>query len=185
MTARPMRVGKPLRRQQQRGFTYLLLLFAIALLGIGLTRVATSWQLDSQREKEQDLLFAGRQIRAALHSYVDQTPLGRDPLPRSIDDLLEDHRQEPPRRHLRRRYLEPFSGTADWLPIRSGDYLIGVSSQSELEPLKKQDFEAAEGDFALARRYRDWRFQIDVPPVNDGAIPSPLGNNRSGRRTSR
>ncbi len=174
----PGKSSRPYPKSNEAGFSYLLLLFVIALLGISLTRVSADWTLDTQREKEADLLFAGRQARTALRSYVAATPEGKPRLPRSIDDLLEDHRIDPPRRHLRRRYIDPFTGKPDWLPIQHGEWLIGISSQSNQIPITKTGFEPEEDTFPQAKRYRDWHFKIEVPtellkPETGSSLASP------------
>ncbi len=49
-----------------RGFTYLSLLFFVAVLSVGLATVAVSWQTARQREKEAELLYAGAAFREAI-----------------------------------------------------------------------------------------------------------------------
>ena len=60
----------------QRGFTYLALLFYLAVLSAGLATVAVSWQTARQREKEEELLFAGAAIREAIALYYNRPPGG-------------------------------------------------------------------------------------------------------------
>ena len=50
----------------QRGFTYLALLVAVALLGIGLAAGSELWSQTRQREREQELLYIGAQFRRAI-----------------------------------------------------------------------------------------------------------------------
>lgn len=49
--------------RQQKGFTYLGLLFVVALMGIALAATGSLWVVERQREREQELLFVGDQIR--------------------------------------------------------------------------------------------------------------------------
>ena len=102
------------RQRGPRGFTYLLLLFMLALLGAALAAWGTSWQVAAQRERETELLFRGGQIQEALQRFHDQTPSGQAPLPQTLDELLADTRWPVPRHHLRRLYADPFTGQADW-----------------------------------------------------------------------
>ena len=67
-----MRIGEFQRRQ--RGFTYLTLLFAIAIAGIVLAKTGIDWSQDAQREKEKELLFVGDQYRHAIALYYQRTP---------------------------------------------------------------------------------------------------------------
>ena len=84
-----------------RGFTWLLLLFGLAIAGAGLATLGTQWQQAAQREREAELLFRGLQLRDALQRYQAQTPTGQPALPRALDDLLTDRRWPEPRHHLR------------------------------------------------------------------------------------
>ncbi|RTL51413.1 MAG: type II secretion system protein, partial [Rhodocyclaceae bacterium] len=69
-----MPIGKATSRNsgRNRGFTYVMLLFAVALSGVLLAAAGQLWHTNVQREKEADLLFAGRQIRQAIESYYQE-----------------------------------------------------------------------------------------------------------------
>ena len=68
------------------GFTYIGLLFAIAILGITLATVGVVWSTQIRRDKEVELLFAGDQIRMAIGRY--RTSVGQ--YPQALTDLLDD-----------------------------------------------------------------------------------------------
>ena len=70
--ARLMRSGRG--GPSQGGFTYLALLIAVALIGIGLVAASEVWSQSRQREKEQELLFIGEQFRQAIGMYYERTP---------------------------------------------------------------------------------------------------------------
>lgn len=132
-----MPTGSPARARRQRpapprrGFTYLVLLFMIALGGAALGGIGTQWQAATQRERETELLFRGRQIAQALGRYAAATPRGQPRAPLSLDELLEDRRSEPPRRHLRRLYTDPFTGRADWQLITDPQgRIVGLHSRA-------------------------------------------------------
>lgn len=137
------------------GYTYLLLLFAVAVSGILLAVTGQFWHTNLQREKEADLLFAGRQIRAAIESYYrGPSQEGASPIheyPRQLEQLLEDRRTAlglaPAMRHLRRLYVEPFTASQKWGLIRQGEGIVGVYSLSEEKPLKTNGFVSGEEDF--------------------------------------
>ncbi|MCV2349672.1 type II secretion system protein [Paucibacter sp. Y2R2-4] len=97
-----------------RGFTYLWLLFVIALGGVALAALGQRQQTLQQREREAELRFRGEAIAQALASYARATPAGANPLPQRLEDLLEDRRSGSTRRHLRRLYADPFTGRPDW-----------------------------------------------------------------------
>ncbi len=57
-------------RPRQRGFTYLMLLFWVALSGVMLMALAQRWSTESQREREKELVFRGEQIRLAIEAHA-------------------------------------------------------------------------------------------------------------------
>lgn len=145
--------------KHQRGFTYLGVLMAITLLGFGLAAAGTSWQLQSRREKEQDLLDAGRELRAALVRYYKASPAKPYQYPKQLDELLQDPRYPFMRRHLRSIPRDPVSGLAEWDLIRGpGGEIIGVHSLATGIPVKRSGFMREESAFEKAATYRDWQF---------------------------
>lgn len=130
----------------QRGFTYVLLLFSVALMGAGLAGLGTQWQVAAQREREAELLFRGLQIRDALQRFNALTPAGARPLPLALDELLVDRRGLEPRFHLRRLYADPFSGQADWALLRdAAGGIVGVHSRSQRPALRQHDLPVVSG----------------------------------------
>ncbi len=99
---------------RERGFTYLGLLLAIALLGLGLSAASEVWVTTAKREKLLHLEFVGQQYALAIASYYEGSPGGVRNFPRRLEDLLEDRRNVFVRRHLRQLYANPVSGRADW-----------------------------------------------------------------------
>jgi len=104
-TGRPMRTGKLKRRQA--GFTYLTILFAIAVAGVTLAKTGIDWSQANQREKERELLFVGDQYRQAIALFYERTPGVIKRYPSRLEDLLSDTRYNPPQRYLRRLYRDP------------------------------------------------------------------------------
>jgi len=51
------------------GFTYIGLLIAVVIMGIALSAVGVVWRTQGQREREQQLLFIGRDFEHAIASY--------------------------------------------------------------------------------------------------------------------
>jgi len=98
----------------ERGFTYLLLLFALAIGAAGLAQVAESVQQSAQREREAELRFRGEAIAHAIERYAALSAASQAPLPQSLDELLEDRRSPVPRHWLRQLYSDPFTGKPDW-----------------------------------------------------------------------
>ena len=96
--------------QAMSGFTYIGLLFAIAILGFAMAAVGTMWSTAAKRDREQQLLWTGAQFRRAIASYYTNGPPGVREFPRDLADLLEDRRGPVIRRHLRRLYVDPRDG---------------------------------------------------------------------------
>lgn len=155
-------------RTGAQGFTYVGMLIAVVVLGLLLASVGMTWRHQAQREKENELLFAGRQYRAAIESFLRASP-GAAELPRSLDDLLEDRRLPQVRRHLRRLFPDPMSGGKDWELIRSGGRIVGVASRSGGTPFRITGFTEAEESFAEAQSYRDWKFVASSTSKGPGA----------------
>lgn len=139
-----------------RGFTYLGLLFGVAVMGLALASVAQVWVTTSKREREQELLFIGNEFRQAIGSYYESTP-GAKEYPRRLADLLQDNRFPNVRRHLRKLYVDPMTGKAEWGLVVQGDQILGVYSLSRDRPLKSANFEA-ENAFFGGDMYADWQF---------------------------
>jgi len=147
--------------RSERGFTYLGLLIAVALLGVALAATGEVWRTAAKREREQELLFIGGQFRDALERYSGTTPAGQPRSPRALEDLLEDRRGPVPRQHLRRLYADPMTGKADWALVELPDGRIaGVRSRSEAKPLKTGNFAPRDAAFEGAERYSDWKFAL-------------------------
>jgi type II secretory pathway pseudopilin PulG len=98
----------------QRGYSYLAVLFLVALTAAGLAGLGQHWRTASQRERERELVFRGEEIAEAIAAYARAVPNAPRQYPRRLDDLLTDPRGAKPRHHLRRLYVDPFTGLADW-----------------------------------------------------------------------
>ncbi len=168
----PMRSGKaPARRPGMVGFAYVLLLVAVAVLGVA---AAAALQLGAQwgrRDAEQALLMVGGEFERALHSYAG-VPLavnGRNMAgfaargPRTLDELLKDPRVLGMRRHLRQLYADPFTGRSQWGLLRDpSGYIVGVYSLAEGRPIKQRGFTARWAHFEDAPSYRAWVFGLPM-----------------------
>lgn len=163
------------RRPAARGFTYLGVLYLVVVLGLTGAAAATLWSFHDQRLREHELLFIGRQFQQALESYRASTALAGNPAPgaappmsrpRSIEELLRDPRVPFVKRHLRRRYLDPITGGAEWGLLRDEQGgVIGVHSLSSRKPIRRApgDGVAVQGE---GSSYRAWIFK---PPEEQPA----------------
>ena len=107
--------------QRQSGFTYLGLLLAIALLGIGLTAASEVWVTSAHLERMIELEWVGAQYVQAIGSYYEASPGSVKTYPNSLAVLLEDRRYLTTRRHLRSLYANPFTRQVDWELVRGPD----------------------------------------------------------------
>jgi len=143
---------------RQAGFTFLGLMFAVAIAGIALAGTGALWQMESRREKEKELLFIGEEYRRAIGSYYDKSPGAVKQFPNKLEDLLQDKRYPNPTHHLRRLYRDPMTADGEWELIRQEGRIMGVASRSSDKPIKVAGFAADQGDFEGAGSYTEWRF---------------------------
>lgn len=158
----------------QDGFSFVGLLFAVAIAGIALAGTGVLWQMESRREKEKELLFIGEQFRQAIGSYYDKSPGADKQFPAKLEDLLQDKRFPMPVHHLRRIFRDPMTTDGDWELIRLQGRIIGVASKSREQPIKVSGFSAAQEGFDGATRYSEWKFVStggggSLPPQFNGA----------------
>lgn len=167
---------------KQKGFSYLLLLFFVAIMGIVLATQGSIYSLARQREKEKELLIAGRTLRQAILSYYNSGPGNTKAFPPNFEVLLQDPRYPTVKRHLRQIPIDPMTNTRDWglKKLATGE-IIGVFSRSEKAPLKKANFGVGEGDFAAAASYKGWEFVATMENTTpqapgNGTPANPMGN---------
>jgi type II secretory pathway pseudopilin PulG len=140
--------------RRERGFTYLFVLFFVAITGAAVAALGHAWSNAMQSERERELEFRGGEIARAIWSYKNAG--ARQQLPASFDDLIEDRRAWPHRYHLRRAYSDPFTGKADWVlisePAQPGRFK-GVHSRSEQALLRQMT-----PDGQKVVKASDWKF---------------------------
>ena len=107
--------------RRQRGFTYLGVILAIAIMGIGLTTASEIWATMARRQRMEQLDWVGQQYVQAIGSYYEAMPGRVKMYPRNLSDLVEDKRFVFTRRHLRQVYINPFTAMADWQVITAPD----------------------------------------------------------------
>jgi type II secretory pathway pseudopilin PulG len=98
---------------RMRGFGYIGLLILVAMMSVALAGAGEVWHTAQQREKEQELLFAGGQFRRAIAQYYANTPGKARHYPLQLEELLKDPRYPGVRRYLRKIYLDPMTGRAE------------------------------------------------------------------------
>jgi type II secretory pathway pseudopilin PulG len=86
------------------GYTLLILLFAVFVLIIGLLVAVPVWQTQIQREKEEELIFRGKQYAEAIRLFQLKKP---GTFPKNMDELIEE-------RCIRRLYTDPMTKDGEW-----------------------------------------------------------------------
>jgi type II secretory pathway pseudopilin PulG len=143
-------------RTGERGFTYLGVLALVVLLGLFLSAAGELASTAARRERETQLLWAGKQYRLAIGRYFNQ----RRGYPQTLDELLGAAPDSPLQvRYLRSLYPDPMTNRPDWTLLQApGGGIMGVASSSKQAPLKTGHFDAPEKDFENAAAYSDWKF---------------------------
>ncbi len=154
---------------QQRGFTYVTVLFLVAMMSTGLALIGEVWETSSAREKEAELLHVGNEYRKAIERYYLSGP---KQYPKDLAHLVKDPRQPGTVRHLRRLYPDPITGKDEWGLVKSADGgFAGVHSLSEAAPLKVAGFAVRDASFEGKSKYSDWQFVF--APAAPSAKPPP------------
>jgi type II secretory pathway pseudopilin PulG len=144
--------------RKQQGVTFLWALLLLFILTLGLGRLLEVQSTQTQRQQEDELLWAGEQYRQAIERYYQASPGEVKQLPSKLEDLLQDPRLLTLTRHLREAYADPLTGQP-FAEIRNhSGALIGVHSTSGRRPHKTAGFEARFAHFAQAESYSDWTF---------------------------
>lgn len=152
------------------GFTYMTILFVVAIMGVGLALVGQVWHTAAMREKEAELLFVGNQYRKAIERYVLSGPRQ---YPRSLSDLLKDPRKPGTERYLRRLYLDPITGKNEWGLVKAPDGgVMGVYSLAPGKPLKTTGFRIRDRELEGATTYLDWKF-VYTPAAQPAVAQKP------------
>ncbi len=158
-----------------RGFTYVVVLMMVLIIGIMLGAAGQVWTTVMKRDREAELLFRGGQIRDAIEQWNTSFKRGGPP-PHPIADL-KDLLQNPyslqKTRYLRRLYQDPITGD-DWKiitdPVKG---IIGVASSSKETPLKQGGFPEPFTAFEGKTKYSDWEFVYR--PTVQGAAATTSG----------
>ena len=153
--------------RKERGFSYLGLLFFVAITAAALAALGHAWSTAAERERERELEFRGNEIARAITRYaaINPDPLAPPAYPTSFEDLLNDRRGATIRHHLRRAYTDPFTGAVDWVLVpepASPKRFNAVHSRSEWVLLRE-----IKDDGTAIHVARDWIFTARPPGSGD------------------
>jgi type II secretory pathway pseudopilin PulG len=165
-----------------RGYTYFGVLFAVALIGLSLAGAAAVWKILQQREKERELLFIGQQYIDAIASYYHAAPGGAKKYPRDMAELLRDPRYPNIKRHLRKPWRDPLTGSSQWgVVLTKQGGIAGIFSKAEGIPLKQANFGVLDALLAGKISYHDWKF-IYIAAADDA--PKETADNQGAEDNS-
>lgn len=144
---------------RQHGIALVLLLIAVAVIGLIAANVVQAGAQVARRAAEDELLAVGRDLELALRSYRKSSP-GRAVLgPRAPDELLRDPRFPGIRRHLRHIPADPMTGRFDWGLVRSPDgQIVGMHSRSTDTPIRQAIDDPQFARFSGTKSYEQWVF---------------------------
>jgi type II secretory pathway pseudopilin PulG len=169
--------ARSLRREA--GFTYVGMIVLVTIIGLVGAATLKADALLRRAAAEQDLLEIGAAFSAALKSYADATPRGQPNYPPTLQELLKDPRFPGVRRHLRRIFVDPVTGKAEWGIVHAADQkgVLAVYSLSKARPLKVANFDARFPNFENKEHLSDWKFaavgQAIGQPGQNGAQGVP------------
>lgn len=175
----------------QRGVTYLSMMFVIVVLGITLMAVGRQWSVTVQRDREQELLFRGNRIKAAIEAYAADYQVKKafrtNVYPLTLTQLVEG-----PKRYLQVVYKDPMTGE-DFEVIKVNGQIQGVRSRSKGTPLNQVHFKGAKTYAQVTFQATTTQAQPCLPSVNPlnpllntpcppapGSLPSPTAGQPAG-----
>ncbi|MCH2695550.1 MAG: hypothetical protein MK025_12745 [Acidobacteriia bacterium] len=109
--------GQSLRNQKGYGLAVVVMFTSVLL--VTLLEAAVNWQTVTKREREEELIFRGKQFQRALllwyrHFRKTLGPNVPVPYPPTIDALLNTGNH----RFLRKKWKDPVSGSQEWRLIQ-------------------------------------------------------------------
>lgn len=122
------------QRRSEAGYTLVALLALMTVVALFAMAAAPRVQQQAQREREQEAIFRGEQVAAAIGQYYIYRSVGRPPndqaLPTSVDQLLEG---VPVVGGAKNRQILRPSAARDPLTIEGEWRLIGPRTQALVE----------------------------------------------------
>lgn len=103
--------ASPGGRGPEAGFSMPALLAMLAIMTLALMLAMPSWRYLVQDDKEQELIFRGRQISSAIARFQRRNG---NALPASFEQLVEG-------KYLRKAYADPLMPDGKWRILRPGE----------------------------------------------------------------
>lgn len=143
----------------RKGFTYLLALMLVMVMGIMLGAIGQTWKTVMQREREEELIFRGRQYKDAIRKWYGAPGTGSAGKPlKDLKHLVQDPNSLSAKRYLRRLYPDPMTGKEWGIRQDANKGISAVFSTSEAAPLKTGGFPDDLKNLSDKKKYSDWVF---------------------------
>lgn len=165
------------RPRRDAGFTYLAVIILVSIVGLAGAATLHVEALMQRAAAERELLETGAAFSQALRSYADATPPGQPRQPPSLQELLRDPRFPGLKRHLRKIFIDPMTGKAEWGIVYAnnvngkGSGVLAVYSLSSDKPLKVANFDARFQNLENKQHISDWKFAATGQTVVQQALP--------------
>lgn len=109
--------------RNSKGYTLIILMVVVSVMAVGLLVAVPVWQNQIQREKEEELIFRGKQYVEAIRLYQMKNP---GAFPKSLEELKE-------KKCIRKLYKDPMTEKGEWNLVLN---YPGVSLGKEKSPQK-------------------------------------------------
>ncbi|MGV7210645.1 type II secretion system protein [Oxalobacteraceae bacterium A2-2] len=154
-------------RRAGAGFTYVSVMVLVAVIALAGAATLKLGSVLQRSRLEAELLAIGAEYADALQSYADATPAGQPTQPRSFKELLRDPRSSTLKRHLRRIYVDPLTGSAEWGIVYAGDKtgIVAIYSLSDAKAVKIGNFPERFRAFEGRTKVSDWKFTAAGKPA--------------------
>jgi type II secretory pathway pseudopilin PulG len=97
--------------KNEKGYTLAVVVVLTSVLLVGLSEAMINWQKAMQREREEELIFRGKQFIRAVYLWQQKFP---NTWPTTIDALLNTSNT----RFLRKRWKDPITNSEEWRLIK-------------------------------------------------------------------
>jgi hypothetical protein len=174
--------------RRERGYAMLSLLAAMTLLVLALTAAVEPVRHRMQREKEEEMLWRGTQVAAAVWKYhsiragaAGGADLNPAFLPTKLEELAEAYDINGQKRYLVRRSAlrDPMTGDGEWKAVRIGDPLVGELYRAYEKYVVEQSRNAAGAGEQLQRLTATLDLLRKAAIMSGVQIKGP-GGNQSG-----
>lgn len=110
--------------KKPQGYVIIMLLLVLTIMAIGLMVAVPVWETQIQREKEDELVFRGKQVVEAVRLFQLKNP---GSFPKTLDELVEE-------KCLRRLYRDPMTPEGEWNVILHQEGMGQPRAQSLSRP---------------------------------------------------